>query len=90
VFSSGHRCLAAERTDQAPRRAKRAAVGCIRKFDAREHRPLQQRSEVISVDFAIAENGRQETRADGLTGVDGYDSSTAVGMAEKVVAALDP
>jgi hypothetical protein len=54
------------------------------------HCPLQQRGEVISVDFAIAEDCRQKARADGLAGMDGYDRCAAVRMAQEVVAALDP
>jgi hypothetical protein len=54
------------------------------------HRPLQQCGEVIPVDFAIAQDCRQETRADGLAGMDGYDRCAAVRMAQEVVTALDP
>ncbi len=49
-------------------------------FDARKHGWLQQRDEFISFDLAIAENCREQPRADCLTRMDGYDGSTAVGM----------
>jgi hypothetical protein len=56
--------LDGERTDQPPRGAKRAAVGCNREFDAPAHRRLQQRGEVISVDFAVAADCRDLLNTD--------------------------
>jgi hypothetical protein len=48
-----------ERTVQPRQRAKRAAVGCNRKFAAWKNRRLQQLEELISFDLAIAENCRE-------------------------------
>lgn len=50
---------------------------------------LQQRDEVIPVQFAITENGCEQTRTDSLTCVDGHDRASAIGVTKEVVAALD-
>ena len=54
--------LAVQRTDQPPQRAKRAAVGCIRKFDARRCLALEQPDERIAFDLAVAKDCREESR----------------------------
>jgi hypothetical protein len=46
---------------------------------------LQQCDEFIPVDFAIAENGREEARADRLTRVDRDNGPTAVGVTKEVI-----
>jgi hypothetical protein len=75
--------------DQPPQRAARAAVGCIRKFDAREP-GSQQRDEIFTVELSIPENCCQQTGTDGLTAADWHNGSSAIRVPEKVVAAFDP
>lgn len=61
-------------------------------FDPRKRavqHSLQQRDEVISVQFAITENGCEQARTDSLTCVDGHDRASAIGVTKEVVAALD-
>jgi hypothetical protein len=50
---------------------------------------LQQRDEVIPVQFAITEDDCEQTRTDSLTCVDGHDRASAIGVTKEVVAALD-
>jgi hypothetical protein len=59
VSFSRHHLLCGERTVQPPQRAKRAAVGWNRKFDARKRLALQQLHEVTSLDLAVAQDCRQ-------------------------------
>ena len=68
--------------DQPPQRGARAAVGCIRKFDARKP-GSQQRGEIIAIDLGIPENRYQETGSDGLTAVDWHNGSSAIGCRRK-------
>jgi hypothetical protein len=49
---------------------------------------LQQSDEFIPVELAITKDGRQQTRADSLTRVDGQNGAPAVGVTKEVVAAL--
>jgi len=59
-------------------------------FDARPHLALQQRDEVISLDLAVTEDCGQKAWADGLTGMDRYYRTAAVGVTKEVMAPLDP
>src|SRR3989304_3361417 len=65
------------------------ALRCNRKCDPWKDRRLQQCDEFISVHLAVAEDCRQQARADDLTGVDRYNGSAAVGMTKEVMTALD-
>ena len=59
-------------------------------FDARIYVALlQQCNEVSSVDLAVTEDCGQEAWACGLTRVDGYNRSAAVGVTKEGMAALD-
>jgi hypothetical protein len=76
--------ICGERPVQPPRRAKRPAVGWNWKFDARTHPSLQQCDELITFYLTIAEDRRQETRANGLARVDRNNRSATVGVTKEV------
>jgi hypothetical protein len=58
-------------------------------FGAWKDRRLQQGGELISFNFAIAKNCREQSGTDRLTRMNRHDGSTAVGMTKEVMAALD-